>query len=511
MTAADLDSLALLTAAQMAACDAATIPAGTKGIVLMERAGRAVAEAALRRTTPGERILVLCGPGNNGGDGFVAARLLAAEGRAVSLALAGDPAALRGDAALAAGGWSGAVLPLAEASPEGCSLVIDALFGAGLSRPLEGEVAAMVTRLNRLALPVLAVDMPSGASGDSGLAAGVAVQAAETVTFFRLKPGHLLHPGRALCGAVTLADIGIDPAHVFGPGGVTPYACRNAPGLWQVELPRHGEATHKFGRGAVLVAAGGLAGVGAPRLGARAALRSGAGLATILCTPDALPVHAARGPDAVMQVAIADEVALDELLDTRRAEALLIGPALGLDERGHALTLAALRRATLPAVFDADAVTHLARDPELAMQAGPARQAPFVLTPHEGEFMRLFGHVAACAPGLAKPERAAAAARLSGGIVVLKGADSVIAAPDGRLAINATGSPALATAGSGDVLGGIITGLLAQGMPAFEAACAAVYLHGRAGERLGMGLIADELPEALPPLLVEVRGQASHD
>jgi len=501
MSKATVTDLALLSVAEMAAADRAAIAAGTSGLTLMENAGRAVADAASRRLRAGERVLVLCGPGNNGGDGFVAARILRQRGLAVTVALAAASAALTGDPAIVAGQWGGAVEPMDAVAPEDFALVIDALFGAGLSRPLDAALADLVDAVNRSKVPVLAVDVPSGLSGDSGQAVGAVVRASETVTFFRLKPGHLLQPGRALCGVVTLADIGIAPEIAFGAGGLTPRFFRNEPALWRAALPHHGSDMHKYRRGSVLVLAGGLAGVGAQRLGARAALRSGAGLVTIACRPEALAAHAARGPDALMQRPLADRDALQLLLGDKRLSALLAGPALGLDAPARERVLALLR-APVPLVLDADALTLLAgRSPTALRRACDTRGAACVLTPHEGEFSRLFGHDETIAQTASKLERARRAAALSGAVIVLKGPDSIIATPDGRAAINATGSAALATAGSGDVLGGLIAGLLAQGMPAFEAACAAVWVHGRAGEALGFGLIADDLPEAFPAIL----------
>lgn len=499
------DSLALLDVAEMTAADEAAIASGIAGSALMERAGRAVADAVSRRGRPGERVLVLCGPGKNGGDGFVAARLLEARGFAVTLALAGERELLTGDAGEAASGWRAPVLAIAQARPEDHDIIVDALFGAGLNRPLEGSIAALVERVNASGRPVVAVDVPSGVSGDSGMVGGPAIRAGETVTFFRLKPGHLLYPGKALCGVVTLADIGIAAEMVFGPGKSEPKTFSNEPLLWQAWLPRHEAGTHKFRRGAVAVAAGGLAGVGAPRLGARAALRIGAGLATIICRPEALAAHAGRGPDALMQVAATDSAAFEVLLAKRKVAALLAGPALGLDAMAESIVMAALGSAA-PLVLDADALTLLAGSPALLAERLGRRSASTVLTPHEGEFARVFGEAGAFSPERSRLFRARAAAAATGAVVVLKGPDSVIAAPDGRAAINATGSPALATAGSGDVLGGVVAGLLAQGMPGFEAACAAVWLHGKAGEALGFGLIADDLPEALPGALRLVAG-----
>lgn len=505
MAAAVDSDLALLDVAGMAEADRLAIAAGTPGAALMERAGRAVADAVDRRTPPGARILVLCGPGNNGGDGFVAARLLARRGRPVTLALAGDRERLSGDAAGMAATWTGSIEPIDGVRPADYGLIVDALFGAGLNRPLDGAVAELVEAVNAAGCPVVAVDVPSGLSGDTGGSEGPVIRATETVTFFRLKPGHLLMPGRSLCGIVTLADIGIPADLVFTPER-PPRLFRNAPGLWRTHWPAQAPDTHKYRRGAVLVVAGGLSGVGAPRLGARAALRIGAGLATIACRPEALAAHAARGPDALMQRPVADGAALERLLAEKRLASVLIGPALGLDGEARE-AVAAVLRAPIPAVLDADALTILAGAPERAGRPIARRGAPCVLTPHEGEFARLFGE----AGGGSKLDRARRAAAGIGAVVVLKGPDTVVAAPDGRAAINTTGCPALATAGSGDVLGGLVAGPLAQGMPGFEAACAAVWLHGRAGEARGPGLIADDLPEAIPPLLRELQDAGRDD
>lgn len=492
--------LALLDVAGMALADQTAMAAGTPGHMLMERAGQAVAEAVDRRAPSGARILVLCGPGNNGGDGFVAARLLQERGRRVTLALAGERSRLTGDAAIMARLWAGSVEPIDGLQPLDHDLIVDALFGAGLSRPLEGGVAALVAAVNASGRPVVAVDVPSGLSGDTGRGEGEVIRATETVTFFRLKPGHLLQPGRSLCGVVTLADIGIAADLVFkAERPATTF--RNAPALWRHRWPSHAVDTHKYRRGAVLVVAGGLTGVGAPRLGARAALRIGAGLVTIACRPEALAAHAARGPDALMQRPVANAEDLGNLLAEPRLSAVLAGPALGLDLPAREVVQAVLRSA-LPAVLDADALTLVARAGGLRRLI-ERRGASCVLTPHEGEFERLFGGVPEIAGAQSKLDRARLAAARSGAVMVLKGADTVIASPDGRAAINTTGSAALATAGSGDVLGGLIAGLLAQGMPVFEAGCAAVWLHGRAGEELGFGLIADDLPEAVTRLVSE--------
>ena len=443
-------------------------------------------------------MLVVAGPGNNGGDGFVAARLLAAAGRPVTVALLGDPARLRGDAAVAFGRWDGTTVAAALPLPA-AAVVVDALFGAGLDRPVTGPAAALVAAMNA-GPPVLAVDLPSGVSGDTGAILGVAVRAAATVTFFRKKPGHLLYPGRGLCGRTEVADIGI-PASVLA--AIRPTAFENGPALWEAALRPPAAEDHKFRRGHALVVSGPMTRTGAARLAAGAALRAGAGLVTLASPPGALAVNAAQLTAVMLRrIAGADDLA-DALADPRLT-AVALGPALGTGERERALLDAALA-AHPAAVFDADALTMGAADPARFFAAIAARPGPVILTPHEGEFARLF-------PDLAdqpRPARARAAAARSGATVVLKGADSCIAAPDGRLAINANAPPWLATAGSGDVLAGIAAGLLAQGAAGFEAAAAAVWLHGEAGTEAGPGLTAEDLAPALRPALGRLwRGHA---
>ncbi len=489
----------LLTVAEMARADKAAIAAGVTGAELMEAAGRAVAEAILARH-PAERqagpVLVLCGPGNNGGDGFVAARHLAAAGWPVRLALLGARERLAGDAAHHAALWDGAIEELvadrAEALLSGAGVVVDALFGAGLSRPLEGAARRMVEALASSPAVVVAVDVPSGVSGDNGAVLGAAaVQAALTVTFFRKKPGHLLLPGRQLCGEVVVADIGI-PDRVLAE--IAPRTFENRPRLWGEGYPWRRLGDHKYDFGHALVL-GGATMTGAGRLAARAALRAGAGLVTVACPPEALPIYALSTPSAIT-AAVANEAEFANLLADERKNAVLLGPGNGVGGETRERTLAALDTGLgtgRAVVVDADALTVFQDRPEALFEA---ISGPCVLTPHEGEFQRLF-------PDLEgdKLSRARAAAARSGAVVLLKGADSVIAAPDGRAAINANAPAALATAGSGDVLAGLVVGLLAQGMAPFEAACAAVWLHGEAGAVCGPGLIAEDLSEVLPGIL----------
>ncbi|WP_392664312.1 NAD(P)H-hydrate dehydratase [Amaricoccus sp. B4] len=479
----------LLTPAEMGRADAAAIAGGIPGIDLMEAAGRAVAETAMALVPEGP-VLVVAGPGNNGGDGYVAARLLRARGREVRLALWGDPARIRGDAALARARWEGPESAAAAPLPA-AALIIDALFGAGLDRAITGTPADLVRAMNASPAPVLAVDVPSGLDGASGRVLGTAVEAAATTTFFRLKPGHLLEPGRGLCGPVTLAQIGI-PASVIAD--IAPRLFENGPALWGAALPRPGRSAHKYARGHAVILSGPMTRTGAARLAAGAALRAGAGLVTLASPGDALAVNAAH-LTAVMLRRTDDAAALSGLLADRRFTAIGLGPALGTDARERALVQAALA-APPAAVLDADALTAFADDPARLFAAIAAREAPVILTPHGGEFARLFPDIAA-ERDTPKTEQARRASARSGATLVLKGSDTVIAAPDGRAAINANAPPWLATAGSGDVLTGIATGLAAQGMPGFEAAAAAVWLHGAAGTEAGPGLIAEDLAPAL--------------
>jgi NAD(P)H-hydrate epimerase len=504
----------LLTAEEMARADRLAVAAGVPGLALMENAGRAVADAAAGLLAGGGGVAVACGPGNNGGDGFVAARLLRERGFRVRLGLISPREALKGDAAEMAKRWEGEVEPLSPATAVGADLVIDAMFGAGLARPLAGAAAEVAAAINAAGKPVVAVDVPSGLDGTTGRAGGPVVQATRTVTFFRLKPGHLLLPGRLLCGEVELVDIGI-PAKVLEE--VAPRAFANRPALWQAAYPWPKLDGHKYTRGHAIVVSGPPDSTGAARLGARGALRIGAGLVTLVGTVPATAVNATHAT-AVMVRALASEAALTEFLVDERRNAVLIGPGAGV-EPATAATVLAVLGSKAAVVLDADALTSFAPgedeapvkatglgfvvrgsdpgpDKEALFEAIRPRQVPVVLTPHEGEFKRLFGELAG-----SKLDRARRAAELSGAVVVLKGADTVIAAPDGRAAINANAPAWLATAGSGDVLAGFIAGLLAQRVPAFEAACAGVWLHGECANVFGIGLIAEDLPETLPQVL----------
>jgi NAD(P)H-hydrate epimerase len=473
----------------MARVDAATIAHGTGGRELMLNAGRSVARAVIAAFPP-QHVLALCGPGNNGGDGFVAARLLHNAGWAVRVACIIPQARLRDDAAWAASLWGGPVEALGPETLGEATLVIDALFGAGLTRPLEGEAAAVVSDLDARGLHVVSVDIPSGVDGATGEIAGAAVRADRTVTFGRAKPGHLLLPGRLRCGRLEVADIGlIEEALAEHDVGLR----ANRPRLWRHLLPRREPGDHKYRFGHAVVVAGPIAVTGAARLAATAALRVGAGLASIACETDALPVYAA-GVTTVMTKPFVGLEGLRRLLSDSRLNAVLIGPGRGVGEatREEVMALLALGR---PLVLDADALTSFADHRTTLLEA---LHPDVVLTPHDGEFARLFP---VCGDRLT---RARSAAVESGCIVLLKGNDTVVAAPDGRAAISNVAPPTLATAGTGDVLGGLVLGLLAQGMPAFEAACAAVWIHAAAAQAVGGPLIAEDLPPQVPEVLTRL-------
>jgi hydroxyethylthiazole kinase-like uncharacterized protein yjeF len=431
----------LLTPAQMARADALAGNAPA----LMEAAGRAVARAVMRRYRPC-KVLVLAGPGNNGGDGRVAALYL---GQA---------------------GWPVSCLGIAQATLEDvhrAALVIDAVFGAGLSRDVAPETAALL----RAARRIVAIDTPSGVDGATGQVRGFAPQAALTVTFFRRKPGHLLYPGRGLCGETLLAQIGL-PDSVLAEIGAKTW--RNGPWLWA--LPVGAATGHKYTSGDVTVLAGTMP--GAARLACAAARRAGAGMVTLLAAEAFMP------PEAGL---IVRTDPLETLLQDRRRKIWVCGPGLGVGAAGA--KLAALIAAGRDIVADADALTACAGAPDKLRGVA-------VITPHDGEFSRVFGP-----SGPDKLAAARSAAAACGAVTVLKGADTVIASPDGRAAINDNAPAWLATGGTGDVLSGIIASFLAQGMAPFEAACAGVWMHGAAAQHCGQGMLAEDLPSALAAIM----------
>ncbi len=434
----------ILTPSEMAQADRLAGNASA----LIEAAGRAVARAIFKRYRPC-RVSVLTGPGNNGADGVVAARHLAQAG------------------------WPVDCIPIkmaTAATVKRAELVIDAVFGAGLSRDLSTELANLLRAANRL----VAIDVPSGLDGATGAIRGFAPQAELTVTFFRLKPAHLLYPGRALCGEVQLCDIGL-PDSVLAE--VAPKLWRNGPGGWR--LPQRKADGHKYSAGDITVLSGTMN--GAARLASAAARRCGGGMVTLATEQMFTPTETGL---------IVRDTPLAELLQDPRRKVWVCGPGLGLAKAGD--KLAALIAAHKTIVADADALTACADAPERLRGVA-------VITPHSGEFSRVFGEIG---PDKLTAVRAAAAS--TNAVTVLKGADTIIAAPDGRAAINDNAPPWLATGGTGDILSGTIAALLAQGMPAFDAACAAVWLNGEAASRIGQGLIAEDLPEALATIIAEL-------
>ncbi len=478
---------ALLTVDAMYEADRRAIAAGTRGALLMERAGRAVAEAAAKMRAGEGPIVVLAGPGANGGDGFAAARLLSEKNIPVRLALLGDRSALTGDAAVMADLYTDELSPFDPKTLEGASLVVDAIFGAGLNKSVGGRARELIEAVARAEAPVLAVDVPSGLDGDTGLVRGVAAPATRTVTFVRPKPGHFLLPGRGLCGVLEVSDIGVSDDIV---AGLRPLVRLNRPAVFADALPQTRIDQHKYDRGWVAVVSGGRGRTGAARLAAMAAARSGVGAVTVLGPSDAIPELAAHLTAPMIREA-GDAGGVAGFLADPRVGSVVVGPGGGVGEGTAAKALAALK-SRRGVVLDADALTSFAHDPDALFSATPGLRA--VLTPHAGEFARLFPDIDPNVLGALGAAREAAAR--AGAVIVLKGPASVIAAPDGRAAINDNATPDLATAGSGDVLAGLIAASLAARpeASAFEAACAGVWVHGAAGALGGFGLIADDLP-----------------
>ncbi|MEZ6028995.1 MAG: NAD(P)H-hydrate dehydratase [Hyphomonadaceae bacterium] len=496
---------AILTCEEVRAAEQRAVSAGISLWALMRKAGQACADV-LHAEFPVGRVVVLAGPGNNGGDAFVAARRLRDLGRNVWVfdLPPKDVRTAEGQAAL--NELAGPRQPLEDMRIAPGDIVLDGLFGAGLSRPLEGEALWAVEQVNASGASVVAIDVPSGVNGDVGTVQGAAVRADVTVTFCCKKPAHVLQPAASLCGDVIPAEIGFGQfADEIGGGMLR----ENGPALWSHALRWPQAAAHKHSRGRLAVVSGGIANTGAARLAAQAGLRSGAGLVTLYCPPAALAV-VASSVTAVMVSGFTDAESLETQTD--RANAVVIGPAAGVTPQTRA-NVEALLRAGRPSVLDADALSVFADDAEaLALltvngemvrdNEGQAKGAYVVLTPHVGEFERL-------RPGLLdkSPSRITAAvntAAMTGCVVLLKGPDTVIAAPDGRAVVNTHATPFLATAGSGDVLAGLVGGLMAQGLSAFDAACAGAWVHGDAGLRAGPGMTSEDLDGSLHETLREL-------
>lgn len=475
----------------MTEIDRRTIAAGTDGMVLMERAGQAVVDVIVRHYAK-RPVLVMAGLGNNGGDGYVIARLLSQFGWDVTLTSIGGATPPKGDAAQAAEQWEGVVEMLAPDNVRAEQLVVDALFGTGLERSVEGVISETLKRVEDLGCPVVAVDIPSGIHGDSGEVLGMAAAAEYTVTFAAKKCGQLLMPGKNYCGQLSVADIGITAATIED---VADRCYENHPELWRDALPHLQAAAHKYQRGHTVVVGGDVA-TGAARLAAQSALRIGSGLVSVLCSPDVFPIYAVA-LTAVMVKPLEDGI--QEFLDDNRINSWLIGPGAGLSDEIKAGVLMALG-AQKSTVLDADALTVFADEPQVLFDA---ISSPIVMTPHEGEFVRLFADTEVNLSA-DKVTRTRQAAKLSGAVVVHKGADTVIASPAGEVVVNSNAPAILATAGSGDVLAGLVAGLCAQHMNSFAAACAAVWIHGEIANRLGIGLIAEDLPAAVPEQLQQL-------
>ena len=476
--------LELLTVEEMADAEAEAVASGIPSIMLMEAAGAAVVREVRKRWTR-RSVLVLAGPGNNGGDGYVVARMLKELNWPVRISHFSGRKGITGDAKRNAERWDGQIVPFNEASLLGAELVIDAVFGSGLARDVSGMVATVLQNAENRGLPIIAVDIPSGVNGNTGEVWGHAPQAMLTVTFFRKKPGHLLLPGRGLCGEVVVKDIGI-PHDVLKK--IAPDAFENGPAVWSSQLPEPDLGAHKYKRGH-LVILGGSQMTGAARLAASAARRVGAGLVTIIAPPNTLDFYRSGDPgNLVLELTNGDT--FSQILADERKNCILIGPGAGISHqtRTHVFTALKSKR---PTVLDADALTVFKEDPETLFSW---IKGPCIITPHEGEFCRLFDLRGS------KMARCLEAARISGAVVLLKGPDTVVANPAGVKVINSNAPASLATAGSGDVLAGIIAGLLAQGMMEFDAAASGAWLHGAAGASAGDYLIAEDLAEHLANL-----------
>jgi len=481
-----LHPVALLTAEESRNADLAAIADSTPGDTLMENAGRAIVDLITQEYKPC-KIVVVCGTGNNGGDGFVTARMLKEKNWDVTLASVGNIDDIKGDAKAAKDKWNmagGATLTFKREMLADAALVVDAIFGTGLMRDVEAAAKDAIVAINDSKLPVVAVDVPSGINTDSGAIMGAAIRAANTVTFVRPKPGHVLLPGKAHTGQLHFYDIGISGDKV------KPKLFLNAPALWKHLMPLPNPDSNKYSRGHTVVVGGGMSSTGASRLSAMAALRCGSGLVSVASSQDALPIYAMT-LTAVMTKLADTSAQMAALLEDSRISALLIGPGCGVTEKTRDTTLQILKTKKA-CVIDADALSIFQFNTKPLFDA---IGGPTVLTPHEGEFERLF------ATKGVKTERAKEAAKQSGAVIVLKGNDTVIASPDGRVSINANAPVWLATAGSGDVLAGIIAGLMGQGMPAYEAACAGTWIQGEVANRFGPGLIAEDLHATMPGVL----------
>jgi len=473
---------------------------GTSSLILMENAGNGVAEEVVKRFARGTKIVVLCGPGRNGGDGFVAARRLRERGYHIRLALLGDQDKLPPESKEMAKRWDEAIEPMTPDCLDGAQVIVDAIFGSGLKDDVRDIPAKMIEDVSRRNLPVVAIDIPTGIDATTGQVRGAAFKAVSTVSFYRRKTGQVLFPGRTYCGDVATVDIGI-PASVMKEVG--PRAFSDQPELWLKYYPRLKLTGHKYDRGHAVIVSGEMERTGAARLGARAALRMGAGLVSLASSKSAFYINAAQ-VTSIMVDAYEGPEGLSELLSDQRVTSVMIGPGAGVSEETQQ-NVGAVLGSHAATVLDADGLTSFEDDPSVLFEQIQYREAPAILTPHDGEFARIF-------PDLteepSKLERARAAAERSGAVIVLKGPDTVIAAPNGVAGLVENAPPWLATAGTGDVLAGIITGLLAQGMDALDAAMAGVWIHGETAREIGPGMIAEDMSETLPEIIKRLGDRA---
>lgn len=483
----------LLTTTQMYQADRLAIEGGVPGAILMEAAGRAVADRIIDYWETGS-CLIICGPGNNGGDGYVVARHLQEAGWSVILLSTCNPEKLTGDAAVMRSRWDGPLQSIAKTDSLKIDLVVDAAFGAGFSGDLAPDLAALFATIQAAKIPVVAVDVPSGINGDTGSVDKGSMTAAMTVTFYRAKPGHYLYPARMLCGRIEVIDIGIEDLYLET---ISPDTFTNEPVIWASDLQLLQPFDHKYSRGHLAVVGGGISSTGAARIASRCSMRAGAGATTLVSPPSALTTYAAA-LESVMVLACSDADVFSEWITEKRIGTILIGPGSGISDRTIAFVKSALK-SKANVILDADALTVFKDNPKLLFKLIRDKECgKCVMTPHEAEFARIFSFEGS------KLERARRAAHQSGAIILLKGADTVIAAPDGQAIINYNAPVYLATAGSGDALAGIIAGLVSAKMPVLNAAAAAAWIHGDAGTRIGPGLIAEDIEDVIPAVLSDL-------
>ena len=477
----------ILSASQMVKADSLTIENGISGETLMENAGVSVADFIKTKFSK-RKTLILCGPGNNGGDGFVVARHLKESGWDVDLASMIDVRSYKKDALLMAKKWNGNTISFDNIQLKNYDLFIDAIFGTGLSKEISGLTASIINKTNKKNTDVVAIDIPSGVNSDNGEILGIAFKAKYTITFARKKIGHVIYPGKEKCGDIYIKDIDIAERHIKSN------IMENLPDLWLKGLPFPTEEQHKYDRGHSVISGGDIDSAGAAVLSAKAALVTGAGLVTVLCPNGATPLYASK-LTAVMNKPIHSTDEFSSFIKGKKVTSVLLGPGNGVSERTKKFALEALKMKKR-CVLDADAISVFK---DLPKELFNTIKSDVILTPHEGEFKRLFSFEGN------KVEKTQKAAKISKCTIVLKGSDTVIASPDGRTAINTNAPPTLATAGSGDVLAGIISALLANGMDSFKAACAGVWIHSQAANLFGLGLTAEDISKQIPCVLSDIK------